>query len=179
MEFKKSRTYANLMSSFAGESQAKTRYDIYAKQAQIQGYEEISDIFKETAKNELAHAKVFLDYIHEGQIPDTMENLKDGQGGEHYEWTEIYPSFAKVAQEEGYPEIAAKFRLIASVEKHHEERYKRLIGLMQNGEVFSKKEVECWICINCGYLHKGKEAPEKCPICNYPKAYFKVINNNK
>lgn len=174
MEFNESRTFANLMAAYAGESQALVKYVLYAKQASKEGFEEISNIFNETAYNEQAHAKQWLQYIHGGNLPDTLGCLQDGAGGEHYEWTEMYKQFAEEAEQEGYKQIAAKFRLVAEVEKTHEARYNAFAKTLEDGQTFKKVTAQRWICLNCGYVYEGTEAPSVCPICSYPQAYFKV-----
>ena len=173
MEFKDTKTFANLMSGFAGESQARTKYNIYAKQAEKQGYVEMKDIFNEIADNEMAHAKIFLKYIHQGEIPDTLRNIEDSAGGEHYEWTDVYSGFAKQADEEGFAEIANKFRLIAKIEQEHEQKYKTLINNIVAKQVFKKSKSVSWVCTHCGHTHQGDQAPEKCPVCTHPQAFFK------
>ncbi len=178
MELKGSRTEANLMAAFAGESQARNKYTYYASKARKDGYEQIAAIFEETANNEKEHAKIWFKLLHGGAIADTMTNLKDAAAGENYEWTEMYKGFAKVAREEGFAQIAALFEGVAKIEKEHEERYKKLLANIENGQVFSKSEEVTWICANCGHVIVGKNAPEVCPICSHPRSYFKIKENN-
>ncbi len=178
MELKGSRTEANLLAAFAGESQARNKYTYYASKARKEGYEQIAAFFEETANNEKEHAKIWFKLLHGGEIPDTITNLKDGIAGENYEWTEMYAEFAKVAREEGFTQIAALFEGVAKIEKEHEERYRKLLLNIENGQVFSKSEEVVWICANCGHVVVGKNAPEKCPVCAHPQAYFKIKENN-
>ena len=172
MELKGSRTEANLLAAFAGESQARNKYTYYASQAKKDGYQQIAAIFEETANNEKEHAKLWFKLLHGGSVPATAENLKDAAAGENYEWTEMYAEFARVADEEGFGEIAETMRLIASVEKAHEERYRRLLQNLESDVVFRAGEKTVWVCRNCGYIHVGDSAPEVCPACKHPQAYF-------
>ena len=172
MELKGSRTEANLMTAFAGESQARNKYSYYASKAKKDGYVQIAQIFEETANNEKEHAKIWFKLLHDGGIPTTVENLKDAAEGENYEWTEMYAEFAKVAKEEGFDKIAALFEMVGAIEKEHEERYKKLLANIQEGIVFSRDNDMVWICSNCGHIHIGKKAPELCPVCAHPQAYF-------
>ena len=172
MELKGSRTEANLMTAFAGESQARNKYTYYASKAKKDGYVQIAQIFEETANNEKEHAKIWFKLLHDGGIPTTVENLRDAAEGENYEWTEMYAEFAKVAKEEGFDHIAALFEMVAKIEKEHEERYKKLLANIDGGVVFSKDNDIVWICSNCGHIHIGKKAPEICPVCAHPQAYF-------
>jgi len=185
---KGTKTEHNLMAAFAGESQARNRYTYYASAAKKEGYEQISAIFLETADNEKEHAKRFFKFLEGNDVEinatypskfgNTMENLKAAAGGEHEEWEMLYPEFAKVAKEEGFPEVATTFLKIAEVEKHHEQRYLKLLENVENGTVF-KKDVEVeWKCRNCGYIHTGKIAPELCPACIHPKAFYEVNVEN-
>lgn len=176
-ELKGSKTEANLMTAFAGESQARNKYTYYASKAKKDGYVQIAAIFEETANNEKEHAKMWFKLLH-GGIGDTVDNLKDAAAGENYEWTDMYDGFAKVAEEEGFTEIAAKFRLVGAVEKHHEERYRALIDNIETGKVFSRDGDAIWICRNCGHIVIGKEPPEICPVCAHPKAYFELRSVN-
>lgn len=178
MDFESSQTKKNLETAFAGESQAHTKYRYYASKAKKDGYVQISNIFAETAGNESEHAKLWFKCLHDGAVPSTLDNLRDAAAGENYEWTEMYDEFAKTAEEEGFAEIAAKFRGVAAVEKAHEERYNKLVERIESGEVFEREGVKVWKCLNCGHLHVGAEAPEVCPVCNHPKAYFEeqVVN---
>lgn len=174
MEFKGSKTEKNLMTAFQGESMARMKYDYYSSKAKKEGYEQMAAIFNETALNEKEHAKLWFKLLHDNQIPDTMTNLKDAASGENYEWTDMYATFAKEAREEGFNDIATMFEMVAGVEKAHEERYRKLIENLENGIVFSRDEVVVWKCRNCGHLHVGKAAPELCPTCKHPKAYFEL-----
>lgn len=178
MELKESKTWENLQTAFAGESQAHTKYQYYASKAKKDGYVQISEIFLETAANEKEHAKIWFKYLHDGDIPDTLANLNDAADGEAYEWTDMYDEFAKVADEEGFSELAAKFRQVGAIEKHHEERYRKLIGNIEGGIVFSRDGDRTWICRNCGHIVIGKEAPEICPVCAHPKSYFELRAEN-
>ena len=172
MELKGSRTEANLLAAFAGESQARNKYTFYASKAKKEGYEQIAAIFEETANNEKEHAKLWFKYLKGGEVPATTANLEDAAAGEHYEWTDMYKGFADVAQEEGFTEIAATMRMIASVEKTHEERYRKLIQNLKEDIVFRADEEVVWVCRNCGYVHIGKNAPAICPACKHPQSYF-------
>ncbi len=178
MELKGSRTEANLMTAFAGESQARNKYTYYASKAKKDGYVQIAQIFEETANNEKEHAKIWFKLLHDGGVPTTVENLKDAAEGENYEWTEMYAEFAKVAKEEGFDNIASLFEMVGAIEKEHEERYKKLLSNIQEGVVFSKENDMVWICSNCGHIHIGKKAPEICPVCAHPQAYFMEKANN-
>ncbi len=178
MELKGSRTEANLMTAFAGESQARNKYTYYASKAKKDGYVQIAQIFEETANNEKEHAKIWFKLLHDGGVPTTVENLKDAAAGENYEWTEMYAEFAKVAKEEGFDHIAFLFEEVAKIEKDHEERYKKLLANIDGGLVFSRDGDMMWICSNCGHVHIGKDAPEICPVCAHPKAYFMVKAEN-
>lgn len=188
---KGTRTAENLLKAFAGESQARNRYTFYSSVADKEGYKQIKNIFLETADNEKEHAKRFFKFLLEGfkgELPTTvkitadypvaqgttLENLKAAAAGENEEWADLYPAFADVADEEGFPEIAVAFRMIASVEKHHEERYKKLADNVANNAVFKKEQKVVWKCGNCGYIHEGSEAPDKCPACAHPQAYFEL-----
>lgn len=186
---KGTRTEKNLLKSFAGESQAKNRYEFFAKQAKKEGYEQISAIFIETALQEKEHAKRFFKFLEggdveitatypAGKIGTTLENLKAAAMGENEEWTELYPEFAKIAEEEGFKEIATAFKLIAKVEAEHEARYKRLVANIEEDKVFKKEKKVKWQCRNCGYVHEGEKALEKCPACLHDKAYFEVKADN-
>ncbi|MBO8426198.1 MAG: rubrerythrin family protein [Firmicutes bacterium] len=174
MELKGSKTEKCLQEAFAGESQARNKYTYFASKAKKDGYEQIAAIFQETADNEKEHAKLWFKYLEGGEIKSTVENLEAAAGGENYEWTEMYPSFAKIAEEEGFLEIAAKFRMVAEIEKHHEERYKKLLNNVKEGVVFVGTDLAVWKCRNCGHIVVGKYAPEVCPVCKHPKAYFEL-----
>ena len=176
MELKGSRTEQNLLTAFAGESQARNKYDYFASKAKKEGYNEIGAIFAETAGNEKEHAKIWFKLLN--GINSTEENLKAAAAGENYEWTDMYEGFAKDAEEEGFPELAAKFRLVAGVEKEHEKRYRALYDNVRAERVFEKDEEVLWECRNCGHLHFGKEAPQVCPTCNHPQSYFEVRKEN-
>ena len=170
------KTEANLRAAFAGESQARNQYTFFASVAKKEGYEQMAALFLKTAENEKEHAKLWLKEL--AGIGDTKANLAAAAAGENYEWTDMYQDFAKTAEEEGFAEIAAKFRGVAAVEKAHEERYNKLVERIESGEVFEREGVKVWKCLNCGHLHVGAEAPEVCPVCNHPKAYFEeqVVN---
>lgn len=177
MELKGSKTEQNLMAAFAGESQARNKYTYYASKAKKDGYVQISELFTETANNEKEHAKLWFKYLN-GGIADTATNLNDAANGENYEWTEMYPTFAKEAREEGFDDIAEKFEQVAAIEKEHEERYKKLLANVTDKKVFSKDGDAIWQCANCGHIVIGKNAPEICPVCAHPQAYFLVKAEN-
>jgi len=174
---KGTKTEANLMAAFAGESQARNKYTYYASQAKKEGYEQISALFTETANNEKEHAKIWFKLLHDG-IADTAQNLKDAADGENYEWTDMYAKFAKDAKAEGFDKIAYLFETVGAIEKEHEERYRKLLSNIECGLVFSKDGDTIWQCSNCGHIHIGKTAPEKCPVCDHPKAYFQIFAKN-
>ena len=178
VDFANSQTKKNLETAFAGESQATNKYAYYASKAKKEGFVQISNIFAETSGNEREHAKLWFKYLHDGEVPDTLTNLRDAAAGENYEWTDMYAGFAKTADEEGFTEIAAKFRLVADIEKAHEERYLKLAERVEAGEVFEREGVKVWKCLNCGHLHVGPKAPKVCPTCNHPQSYFEeqVVN---
>ena len=178
MELKGSKTEANLMAAFAGESQARNKYSYFASKAKKDGYEQIAAIFEETANNEKEHAKMWFKILCGGEIPSTAENLKAAADGENYEWTDMYEKFAKEAKEEGFDRIAYLFSAVGAIEKEHEARYRKLLENVENGLVFSKDGDKIWQCRNCGHIVIGKEAPEVCPVCSHPKAYFEVKNEN-
>ena len=178
MELKGSKTEKNLMSAFAGESQARNKYTYYASKARKDGYEQIATIFEETALNEKEHAKLWFKLLHDGEIPSTKENLKDAASGENYEWTDMYDEFAKTAKAEGFDRIAYLFEAVGKIEKEHEERYNKLLENVENGLVFSKDGDKIWKCRNCGHIHIGKEAPEVCPVCNHPQSFFEIKAEN-
>ncbi len=176
-ELKGTKTEANLKAAFAGESQARNKYTYYASKAKKEGYEQISELFLETANNEKEHAKIWFKLLHDG-MPDTQANLLDAAAGEHYEWTDMYAEFAKEAREEGFDRIAWLFESVAKIEKEHEERYRKLLSNIEEGLVFSKDGDTVWQCSNCGHIHIGKKAPEKCPVCDHPQAYFRILAKN-
>lgn len=166
----------NLMTAFAGESEARNKYTFFASVAKKQGFEQIAALFLKTADNEKEHAKLWFKELN--GIGDTADNLKAAAAGENYEWTDMYDSFAKKAEEEGFPELAARFRLVGAIEKHHEERYRALLHNIETAEVFAKSEVKVWECRNCGHIVVGTQAPEVCPTCNHPQSYFEVHAEN-
>lgn len=175
---KGTKTEQNLMTAFAGESQAHTKYLYYASKAKKDGYEQIAELFTETALNEKEHAKLWFKFLHEGDISTTTTNLADAAAGENYEWTDMYDAMAKQAIEDGFPELAVKFRGVGAIEKRHEERYRKLLQNIEEGIVFSKDGDRIWQCRNCGHIHIGKSAPEVCPVCNHPKSFFQVAAEN-
>ncbi|HOT29463.1 MAG TPA: rubrerythrin family protein [Candidatus Ozemobacteraceae bacterium] len=193
-DFKNSKTCENLLKAFAGESQARNRYSYYASVARKEGLLQISDFFIETAENEKEHAKIFLKRllhhgmneqvvtIHEAGYPvalaDTVKNLQYAADGEKEEWTSLYQSFADVAEQEGYKDVATAFRMVAKVEKHHEARYRKLLENLKNQKVFKKDAKTSWICRNCGHIHEGEGAPKQCPVCEHPQEYFQVWTEN-
>lgn len=176
-DLKGTKTEANLMAAFEGESQARNKYTYYASKAKKDGYVQISNLFLETAENEKEHAKIWFKLLH-GGMPDTIANLKDAADGENYEWTDMYAQFAKDAKEEGFGDIAHLFEEVAKIEKEHEERYRKLLANVEGGLVFSKDGDTMWQCSNCGHICVGKQAPELCPVCEHPKAYFQVVAKN-
>ncbi|MBS7298503.1 MAG: rubrerythrin family protein [Eubacteriales bacterium] len=176
MELKNSKTWDNLQAAFAGESMARNKYTYYASKAKKEGYTQISNIFMETAENEKEHAKIWFKLL-EG-IGDTATNLKHAAEGEHYEWVEMYKGFAETAREEGFMEIATLFEGVAAIEKHHDERYTKLLENLEKGIVFERDNVVVWKCLNCGHLHTGKEAPQLCPVCAHPRSYFEINEEN-
>ena len=178
MELKGSKTEKNLMTAFAGESQACVKYQYYASQAKKDGYVKIQNIFTETSNNEKEHAKLWFKALHGGKVPTTTENLKDAAAGENYEWTDMYKEFAQTAKEEGFDKIATLFEEVAKIEKHHEERYMKLLGNVNDDLVFKKGEETVWICRNCGYVYVGEEAPKVCPVCAHPQSFFEKKANN-
>ncbi len=175
-ELKGTKTYENLMNAFAGESQARNKYSYYASKAKKDGYVQIAALFEETANNEKEHAKLWFKLAH--GIGTTEENLLDAAAGENYEWTEMYKEMAETAREEGFPEIAAQFEGVAAIEKEHEERYRKLAENIKEGKVFARDEEVVWQCANCGHIYVGKEAPEVCPVCKHPQAYFQIKAEN-
>jgi len=173
MELKGSKTEKNLAAAFAGESQARVKYGYYASQAKNEGFVQISEFFNETSENEKAHAKIWFKLLHGGDVPNTAANLADGISGEHYEWTEMYKGFAETAREEGFTKIAFLFEAVAKIEKEHEARYQALSDSLKSNRVYEDDEMVAWVCLECGHVHIGKKAPEKCPVCDHSKAYFK------
>lgn len=171
-----SQTEKNLEAAFAGESQARNKYTYFASVAKKQGFEQIADLFLKTADNEKEHAKMWFKELN--GIGNTAENLLAAAEGENYEWTDMYEDFAKTAEEEGFTELAHKFRLVAAIEKHHEERYRALLRNVETAEVFKRSEIKVWECRNCGHIVVGKEAPEVCPVCNHPQSYFEIHAEN-
>ena len=178
MELKGSKTEQNLMAAFAGESQARNKYSYYASRAKKDGFEQIAAIFEETANNEKEHAKMWFKLLHDGAVPETMTNLEDAANGENYEWTDMYAGFATVAKEEGFDHIAFLFEEVAKIEKEHEERYRKLLDNIRGNVVFTKDTPVMWICRNCGHVHYGEKAPELCPVCSHPQAYFELRKEN-
>ncbi len=176
-ELKGTKTYENLAFAFAGESQARNKYTFFASAAKKEGYEQISEIFTKTADNEKEHAKMWYKLLMDG-VGDTKTNLRLAAEGENEEWTQMYRRFAEEAEAEGFPEIAAKFRGVAAIEKEHEERYLALLANLEKGAVFAKDAPQVWICRNCGHVHIGPEAPDECPVCAHPKAYFELQAKN-
>ena len=176
-ELKGTRTEANLMAAYAGESQARVKYEYYASKAKKDGYVQIGDLFMETSNNEKEHAKLWFKLLH-GGMPETTANLADAAPGENYEWTEMYAEFAKVAREEGFEHIAKMMEGVAAIEKTHEERYRKLLANIEGGLVFSRDGDMIWECSNCGHLHIGPKAPEACPVCAHPQSYFKLRAEN-
>ncbi len=173
-KLKGTRTEENLRTAYSGESQAHTKYLYYAAQAKKDGYVQIGDLFAETASNEREHAKLWFKYLHGGVMPETLPNLHDAADGEHFEWADMYAKFAREAEEEGFTELAAKFRMVAAIEKEHEKRYRKLITNIEQGLVFSRNGDTVWICSNCGHIVIGKEPPQVCPVCAHPQAYFEI-----
>lgn len=176
MDLKGSKTEANLKAAFSGESEARNKYTYFASVAKKEGYEQIAAIFLETAENEKEHAKIHFKYLQ--GIGDTKSNLADAAAGENYEWTDMYARFAKEADEEGFKEIANRFRQIGEIEKHHEERFRKLLDNVEDGTVFKKGSIVIWKCRNCGHIHVGINAPEICPVCAHPKSFFEVQAEN-
>lgn len=177
-ELKGTKTEANLQTAFAGESQAATKYGYYASAAKKDGYNQISAIFEETAGNEKEHAKLWFKLLHGGKVPGTEDNLADAAAGENYEWTDMYDTFAKEAREEGFENIALLFEGVGRIEKEHEERYRKLLANIKEGKVFVRDGICVWKCLNCGHIHVGEAAPEVCPVCAHPRAYFELRAEN-
>ena len=178
MELKESKTYENLKKAFAGESEARNKYTYFASKAKKDGYEQIAAIFLETAENEKEHAKMWYKYLNGGDISDTLANLKMAADGENYEWTDMYDEFSKTAEEEGFTELARLFKAVGEIEKHHEERYRKLLKNIEDEVVFSSDGDTIWICRNCGHVVVGKKAPAVCPVCAHPQSYFEKKANN-
>ena len=178
MELKGSKTEKNLMAAFAGESQATNKYTYYASKAKKEGFVQISKIFEQTAGNEREHAKLWFKALHDNNIPTTAENLLDAANGENYEWTDMYATFAKEAKEEGFDKLAYLFEAVGKIEKMHEERYRKLLHNVEAQEVFKKAGIVMWECSNCGHIHIGEKAPEVCPVCAHPQAYFMIHPEN-
>ncbi len=178
MELKGSKTEANLQAAFAGESQARNKYTYYASKAKKEGFVQIAALFEETANNEKEHAKIWFKLLNGGSVPETIKNLKDAAAGENYEWTEMYADFAKTAREEGFDAIAELFEGVAKIEKEHEERYRKLLSNIEKKLVFSRDGDCIWQCSNCGHIVVGKAAPEVCPVCTHPQAYFQIKAEN-
>ncbi len=177
-ELKDSKTWKNLQTAFAGESQAHTKYLYYASKARKEGYVQIGDLFEATAKNEKEHAKIWFKFLHGGSVPETAENLLDAATGENFEWTDMYDGFAKTAEEEGFSDIAFLFKKVGAIEKEHEERYRKLLSNIKEGIVFSRDGDAIWECSNCGHIVIGPKAPELCPVCKHPKSYFMLRAEN-
>lgn len=175
---KGTKTEANLMTAFAGESQARNKYTYYASVAKKEGYVQIANLFEETANNEKEHAKIWFKLLHDGGIPDTATNLLDAAEGENYEWTDMYAKFAEEAKAEGFTKIAYLFEAVGKIEKEHEERYRKLLANVEGNAVFIKGEKVLWQCANCGHIHVGEKAPEVCPVCDHPKAHFQILAKN-
>ena len=178
MTLKGSKTEQNLMTAFAGESQARNKYTYYASKAKKEGYEQIAAIFEETAQNEKEHAKIWFKQLHDGDVPSTIDNLKDAANGENYEWTDMYASFARTAKEEGFDQISKLFEMVGEIEKHHEERFLQLLDNVENNRVFHKDEEVIWICRNCGHVYYGKDALKVCPVCNHKESYMELKATN-
>ena len=177
-DLKGTKTEKNLQEAFAGESMARNKYTYFASKARKDGYEQIAAIFEETANNEKEHAKLWFKYLEGGDLKDTKSNLEAAAAGENYEWTDMYDRMAKEADEEGFKEIAAKFRMVGAIEKHHEERYKKLVGNLEGGVVFSRDDERIWKCRNCGHIVVGKFAPKVCPVCAHPQSFFEIDAQN-
>ncbi len=178
MNLKGTKTEKNLWEAFAGESMARNKYTYFASKAKKDGYVQISQIFEETADNEKEHAEIWYKLLNGGEISHTKENLKTAAEGERYEWTDMYETFAKDAEQENFPEIARLFREVSEIEKEHEKRYKTLLSNLENGKVFKREKKVFWVCLNCGHVHEGESAPEICPVCSHSKAYFALKEDN-
>lgn len=177
-ELKGTKTERNLQEAFAGESQARNKYTYFASKAKKEGYQQIAAIFEETAANEKEHAKMWFKLLEGGAVKSTVENLKAAASGENFEWTDMYDRMAREADEEGFPEIAEKFRAVGAIEEHHEERYRKLLKNIEDAVVFSREGDAVWVCRNCGHVVIGKQAPEECPVCNHPQSYFELKAEN-
>lgn len=177
-QLKGTKTEANLLEAFAGESMARNKYTYYASKAKKDGYVQIASLFEETAANEREHAKMWFKLLHDGAVPSTTENLADAANGENFEWTDMYDRMAREAREEGFEDIAKKFEMVGAIEKHHEERYRKLLKNIEDKKVFSKDGDTIWQCANCGHIVIGKQAPEVCPVCDHPQSYFQVLAEN-
>jgi len=177
-DLKGTKTEANLIEAFAGESQARNKYTYFASQAKKDGYEQIASLFLETAENEKEHAKIWFKLLHDGAVPDTASNLMAAASGENFEWTEMYARMAKDAREEGFEQIAALFESVARIEKEHETRYLALLKNVNEGMVFKKSDKRVWQCANCGHIHEGTDAPEVCPTCDHAQSYFQLVARN-
>ena len=176
MDLTGTKTEKNLMEAFAGESQARNKYTYYASKAKKEGYEQIASIFEETANNEKEHAKLWFKALNGGDVPTTLQNLLDAAAGEHGEWTNMYKRMAEEASIEGFNELAYQFNAVAAIEKRHEERYRQLAQLVEEGVVFNKTDKKVWICRNCGHIYVGENAPKECPVCKHPQSYFQILN---
>lgn len=178
MDFKESNTYKNLQHALDGELKASTKYEIYGFKAREEGFEQIGELFAETSHNEREHGELWMKLLNKGKIPNTLDNLKDAYTGETYEWTTMYREFAQEAHQEGYHDIAELFEGVADIERHHDFRFRELTKNIENRDVFCKKGEHLWICMNCGNVVRGRCAPEKCPVCEYPQAYYKLLDEN-
>ena len=178
MELKGSKTEMNLMAAFAGETQACVKYQYYASKAKKDGYQQIGELFEETARNEKEHAKIWFKFLHGGAVPETTANLADAAEGENYEWTDMYAGFAKTAREEGFDHLAYLFEAVGAIEKEHEERYRKLLANIEDGIVFSRDGDRVWQCRNCGHVVIGQKAPDVCPVCAHPQSYFEIKKEN-
>ena len=178
MELKNSKTYENLMTAFAGESQTRNKYDYYASRAKKDGFEQIAEIFEETARNEKEHAKLWFKFLHDGNVPETLINLEDAAKGENYEWTTMYDDFAKTAKEEGFEKLAFLFEEVGKIEREHENRYLTLLNNIKDDRVFKKDGERMWICRNCGHVYFGDSALDVCPVCNHPQSFMEVKKDN-
>lgn len=178
MNFVDSETYKNLMNAFNGETKAAGKYSLYSQKSREDGYEQIGNIFDETSHNEREHAEIWLKLLNGGEVPNTLENLKDASNGEYYEWTTMYKNYAEVARKEGYIDIANLFSEVANIEKHHDRRFKILASNIENNEVFCKKNETMWVCLNCGNIITGTCAPSVCPVCSYPQGFYELLCEN-